>query len=390
MALRAAMGWAQAPDGREASARAVRQALDQIGRQPVILAFVFASHEFPIDEVVSGAAAVLGEAPLFGLSAPAIFAGDELGRRGVSVALLAGEGLQAWASWWPGFGGDGQIAGVRLGEKIPSGTSAEDMALLLAGDGMGADIQGMCAALPEGSYAIGGGLGAGDLHRGRTGQIGGNHGGMGGLAAAVLSGAVRLGTGCAHGWQPVGAYFQVTLSQGPWVRAIDGRPASETFARLLGRGPRDWAFPPLNELVRLYPLGVERKNPESLQVRAPIRVEADGSLRMNARIAEGSTCHMMVGSIEACLQAARQAARDALADLGGARPVLALALTDVAWLGLMESQTGRELEVLQEELGEGVPLAGGYTLGQLARNPDSGEVELLNQHLEVVVIGESD
>ncbi|MBK8620015.1 MAG: hypothetical protein IPN96_23685 [Anaerolineales bacterium] len=75
---------------------------------------------------------------------------------------------------------------------------------------------------------------------------------------------------------------------------MDGRPASETYAGLFGYPARDWAFPPLNYLARLYPLGVEQG--EDLVVRSPIRVEADGSFRMNANIRDGIDAYLLVGS----------------------------------------------------------------------------------------------
>jgi hypothetical protein len=168
---------------------------------------------------------------------------------------------------------------------------------------------------------------------------------------------------------------------------LDGRPASESYARLFGHPAREWAFPPLNHLVRLYPLGIQQDT-EKLLVRSPIRVEADGSFRLNTTVEDGSDAYLLVGSISACQEAARQAVQDAVHALGNAKPALALVLADVAWQMIFESQPGTELNPIREVLGADVPILGGYTLGQIVPGAASAPPKFLNQHLSVIVIGE--
>ena len=387
MKLAAAVGQAFAIDGREAGAQAARQALKQIERGPSALVWVFASHDYDVQQVLNGAAPVLGDTPLVGMSTAQEVTEGGPAERSVVVALLAGEGLKAQASWWPDFSQQGREAVQKLAEAFGLWGQGQEGAVFLAVDGMCGNYHSLDDGLPAGDYTLCGGL-AGGTHPGRTFQFGGSHAGAGGLAAAMLTGEVKTGVGCAHGWQPTGAFFKVTRADGPWVRTLDGQPASEVYARLFGYPARDWAFPPLNQMVRLYPLGVEQAGEKALLLRSPMRVEADGSLRMNIPVAEGSVCHLLVGSAAGCVEAARQAARDALSALGEARPVLALLLADVAWGQLLEAQPGEAMDALRQELGENVPVAGGYTLGQIARAPSTGKVEILNQHVQVVVFGE--
>jgi hypothetical protein len=161
-----------------------------------------------------------------------------------------------------------------------------------------------------------GGLSSGELHTGTTYQLAGNQSGAGSLAAAIVR-QYTVGIGSAHGWAPVGSQFRITRSRGFWLRTLNGRPASETYAELFGHPASEWAFPPLSYLARLYPLGVEQL--DQLVVRSPIRVEADGSFRMNAPIRDGVDAYLLVGSRAACEKAAGQASQQALA-LGGQPP----------------------------------------------------------------------
>jgi hypothetical protein len=73
--------------------------------------------------------------------------------------------------------------------------------------------------------------------------------------------------------------------------------------------------------------------------------------------------------------------------LEGARPVLALVLADIAWQMLFEAEPGADVAAVQSVLGPKVPLAGGYTLGQIVPVEDSTP-QFLNEHMVVVVFGE--
>lgn len=140
-------------------------------------------------------------------------------------------------------------------------------------------------------------------------------------------------------------------------------------------------------MARLYPLGLEQLD-KSLLVRSPLRVEADGSFRMNAAVADGMDAYLLTGSLSACQEAARKAVQQALDGLGRSRPVLALVLADMAWQMLFEAQPGADIAAVQEALGPNVPIAGGYTLGQIVPG-GAGTPLFLNQHIVVVLFGEA-
>jgi hypothetical protein len=277
--------------------------------------------------------------------------------------------------------------------QLASGNKA-NRALLFFADGFNGDAEQFCAAMQPDPLPLVGGLSSGDLHTGSTYQMAGNQAGTGSLAAAFLRGNVRVGIGHAHGWDPVGSQFRVTRSRGFWLRTLNGRPASETYAELFGHPAREWAFPPLSYLARLYPLGVEQG--EELVVRAPIRVEADGSFRMNASIRDGGDAYLLVGSRAGCERAASQAAQQALLALGDLKPSFALILVDIAWQMLLEASPGAELAAVKDILGPEIPIAGGYTLGQIVPGrdvPGSGlagsSPRFLNQHIVVVAFSEA-
>jgi hypothetical protein len=117
-------------------------------------------------------------------------------------------------------------------------------------------------------------------------------------------------------------------------------------------------------------------------------VEADGSFRMNAPVRDGADAYLLVGSRVSCENAAQQAAQQALQQLEGRKPVFALILVDIAWEMLLKSHPGAEILAVKDILGEGVPIAGGYTLGQVVPGRDRKLPQLLNQHIVVAVFAE--
>jgi len=381
MTLTAAVGHAQALDGREAGLQAAHQALNRLGASAPTFGIVIASHQYQPREVAAGVASLTSDMPLIGLSAPAGLTHEGIHPHSVVVALLSGD-LRAEVHWLPGYSQSGRETANRLAQLTSS--EAARQSLLFFADGFNGDAEQLCDSLPGKSARSMGGLSSGDLQTGSNYQIAGTQAGTGGLAAAILRGAAKIGIGFAHGWDPVGSQLRVTRSRGFWLRALDGRPASETYAQIFGYPARDWAFPPLNYLARLYPLGVEQG--EQLIVRAPLRVEADGSFRMNAPIRDGLDAYLLVGSRASCQAAAQKATQQAMLQLDEAKPVFALVLVDLAWQMLLKSTPGAEIAAVQDILGPNVPIAGGYTLGQIAPGKDTPQ--FLNQHILVIVFGE--
>lgn len=377
MTLKASIGYAQALNGREAGLQATHYALNSIGSANPRMAFIIASHQYQARDVVNGATSLLGDTPLIGMSSPVAFSHRGLHHNAVLVALMNGD-IRAETHWMPGYAQSGRETGIRLAKQIEAAEDAR--AALFFADGFNGDADQLCSMLPSG-IALGGALSTGDLHTGQSYQLAGSQTGSGSLAGAILRGDLRVGIGFAHGWNPVGSHFRVTRSRGFWLRTLDGRPASETYAQLFGHPAREWAFPPLSHLARLYPLGIEQG--DQMLVRAPIRVEADGSFRMNAPVRDGADAYLLVGNRDSCEKAAQRAAQQALQALGGDKPAFALVLVDIAWEMLLKSHPGSEIAAVQDILGKDVPLAGGYTLGQVAPGKDSAP-QLLNQHIVVI------
>jgi hypothetical protein len=385
----AVYGAAQGMNGREAAIKATQIALNQLGALKPLLAIVFAAEEFDTHEVTHGIAGLLADTPLWGISTVRLLTGDSDKARSVVVALLAGNDLKVQVVWTPSYAED-SVEAARLLVRALKQELILPQALLLAADGVSGSLLPVCSALAEIPIATAGCMASGSYTSGKTYLFGKNQSGPGGMAAALLSGRFRLGWGSGHGWQETGLHFTVTRAHDLWVETLDDQPITAIYERIFGRPAREWAFPPLNELVRLYPLGVEAAlRGDELMLRSPLRVEVDGSLRMSTPVTTGSVVHLMLGDPDSCLLAAKSAVQQALADLGTARPLIALAFIDIAWQYLFENRPNQVAQTLQEALG-GIPLVGAYTLGQITRSSANSTPSIYNQGITVQIIGCAD
>ncbi len=397
MASKAVFGIGIGIDGGEAAMQATQRALNQLGTTHPALGLVFVAQEYNIQEVLAGLTALLGETPLWGFSSlcPLTGAGDQ--PRSVVVALLAGKDFKAQVHWFPQYAQDSQATARQLFQRLEQAVFLPEQ-ILLAVDGINGSLEPVCAALSDLPVQVMGGMASGEPAQGKTCTIGKNQAGTGALSAAILGEHLRMGVGLGHGWQDLGIYVRATHTRDVWVHALDQQPAAEVYAQYLGYSAREWAFPPLSDLARQYPLGIEPQrskqtapfveaDPRHLLIRSALRMEVDGSLRMSAPVPQGSLAHLMTGDPQACLRAAEQAAKHALAMLEDATPLLALALVDAAWQVLFEPHPGAFQAALQTALGD-IPLVGAYTYGQLSR-PDLEKPPVLqNQNIEVLVLGE--
>jgi len=387
MTGRVAVGTAQGLDARQIARRAVQKALDTLGTTRPALCIAFVSAEFSSAEALRGIQSLLGTLPVWGFSTTAPLTAGGAHSYSVSVMIVSGLSLKAQSFWLPEFARDPSVAAHSLMTSLTE-IGAQPHGLLLALDGVSGGAGSLCTELSGLHLPILGALATGDRQQGRADVLSTNGCQHGALSAVTLEGKFACGAGRGHGWLDLGITCRVSRANGLWVNQLDGANAAEVYARIFGYPVHDWSFPPLKELVRLYPLGLETSGGELL-LRSPLHVEVDGSLRMNAPVPEGSRAHFMAGDPETCRRVVTQAVAQARAALGNARPLAAIALADVAWQMLFEASPNQLAESLAAELGA-VPFVGAYTLGQIFPSPGAGPTQVYNQDLQVILLGESD
>jgi hypothetical protein len=381
--MNTAIGLAHGLDGREAGLNAAQQALAHLTAGRPVTGIVFASQEFSMTDVMNGVTSLLPNLPWWGFSTMRILTAEGEEAHLVAVVLIAGADLRAQVHWFPTYSEKSAAVAQQLNRILSESEIGPLEGVLLALDGLNGDPLTLSTAFDQLNMPVAGGMADGD-GQAKTYQLAGAQCGNGAMAVLCLGGKFAMGVGAAHGWKPVGVYFKITKSRGTWVQELDGVSPAEAYGRVFGYAPRDWGFPPLKNLIRLYPLALEGQ--ENLP-RTPLHVEVNGSLRMNIPLLEGQQMRLMVGDSAACLEAARLAARKALQSLGKARPGVALVFIDKAWRTLFELNREQIVVALQAELGD-LPMVCVYTLGQLSEQ-SAEKAMFANMLISVTILGET-
>lgn len=360
----------------EAAVKLTHQALARLTQEPRAV-FLFGSQEYDLVSMVGPLHVFLGPVPVWGMNLYRVWGQDGSPLRLLGVGILAGDAVQAEAHWYPTLE-EAEATEARLDAE------ASDKGLLLLGmDAYTPRLPRWVHWLSGHRLPMYGAMMGGTLIMGRAQLCAGERGGMGGAALMRLDG-VSWSAAWDTGWAPSGLLVEVTESRAERVYRLDGKLAAERLGDIFGRSPRQWSYPPLRYMARLYPLAVESR--AGWEWFAPLEVETDGSLRMTLPLRRGRTAHVMVGSATECLQAARNAARQALERLQ-APPKGALLLVDWAWAQLFWARPDEIYRAVREVLGPEVPIMGGYTAGPVAFEPTQGHFQVLDDHLLLVLLG---
>ncbi|MDB6006542.1 MAG: hypothetical protein JWR15_3529 [Prosthecobacter sp.] len=183
------------------------------------------------------------------------------------------------------------------------------------------------------------------------------------VALEILS-KKPVGVGVRHGWRPVGVPLRVTEAKGSQIISLNATRASAIFAQHAAATGQE--FNPQEPIPFFLHniLGIE--TPQGFKLRVPLAINADGSVTCAAEIPEGAVVHLMSTDIESARTAAAEATRDALNNMQGSQPQVALFFDCVATRLRMGKAFDYELEALREVLGE-IEYGGCNTYGQVAR-----------------------
>ncbi len=365
---------------------AVDEALSSAtGDRTPALVVVFSSPEYPLAEVAALVAERIGDTPVIGCSTS-----GEVATSGPTEA-----GLAIWA-----LGGDGFEVATRLGQGSPEGLRSaaaeaaqcvEDLdeglasVLVLLADGLCGDQ----VEVVRGAYGVAGaavplvgGCAGDDLAMQRTEQLHGAEVTTNAVVAAAIRSDAPVGVGVAHGWREVGEPMLVTASRGVVVETLDDRPALDVYldafdAPASVRGD-EAAFV---EFAVVRPLGIVRRDRTEIRYVSGADYEAR-TLTCIAEVPPGAAVYLMEGDTDTVLRATDAACRAALDGLDGRDPIGLLVFDCVARRAVLED-TGirREVDRVAEASG-GVPVAGFYTYGEIARTRGAGGFH--NQTLVVV------
>ncbi len=309
----------------------------------------------------------------------------------LQVVVMGGDGFAAAgaAAEYVDHGWRG--AGAHVGRSVLAPASQAHRALLLLADGLTGDTAEMLRGVYRSTGAgipIVGGCAADDLALAATRQFFGSEAIGEGVVGAGLFSSGAVGIGVSHGWQPIGEPMLVTRSSGTTVLGLDDRPALDAYLDTVSRGGERPTFNDGAEFARFAltrPLGI--RDGDSGEVRFVTAGNLDRrTLDFLVHLPEGQLVWVMAGDDRTVLDATSEAVNQALAGLDGRPPIGILAFDCVARRSVVgDDRVGEESRILADALPPGLPFAGFYTYGEIARV--SGSLGLHHQTLVVLALG---
>lgn len=382
MKTKAGVGFSDRSDSKQAGIQATQAALAQAGVKSCELVLVYSTSKHDFNQVKEGIRSVVGPgAKLVGGGAVGIITNDRLGYGGyeLGVAVVSSESLKFDLFIETGLGtGEERAVGARLGKKIKEKSYVGDPNVLLMYDsvrGQKASLLNMATPLLGGMHEsmkswpnlAGVGL-LGDMQFNPTGQWFDNRVEKQSAMALVMHGGVRMDTVIMHGCKPSGDYQKITKTDGAVVLEINGKPAVEAIAQLLGpNSDKSWEDYPL-----FITLGVNKGDKfddfkeENYANRLVMSVDKErgGLVMFEPDLKPGMEVQLMRRSID--FEYIGKRAKDMFGKLGSRKPFLAVYI-DCAGRASAYCGTDKEEAVeVQKALG-GIPLLGMYSGVEVAK-----------------------
>lgn len=393
-AITVGVGTSHLEDSHEAGAEACRDALEKAGGKADVL-IVFAAMRFDHKVLLSGITAVAGDTPMVGGTTA-----GEISPEGFSEGSVVIMAIRSCVlSLFPGIGlhmsrDEDSCAKALIADIRSRAVIDESSSLLVFPNGMGGDGLRVLKGLQEilgGDFEVAGGYLGDDMRFKHTFQYYNGKVYRDAIVGILVSfkGAFRTGIGVRSGFESIGNSFYCTSSEGNVVKEFDNVSALELYREFLGE-ERSKRLP---GICMEYPFGLIDEGAGSsgtrhFQLRCGLNVDQKkGTITLAASIPEGSAVTLTAGSRGDVINGAREAAQQALASLGGAKPELIVMFSCVGRKLVLGRRTPEEVEAVRKCLGYEVPIIGFYTYGEIG--PIDRCVEKLAEakfHNETVVL----
>ncbi len=190
---------------------------------------------------------------------------------------------------------------------------------------------------------------------------------VGGAVAVQLFSKNRWGVGTDLGLDPAGDRMTVTRAHKERVIELNGEPAVLAYQARVSRSGVWDSSPAPGQRLLTSELGLMLFD-QLVSVRAPRKIEPDGSILLSGALPEGSTVSFVEGSAARLAEAASRAARGAAASLDG--PAAGVLVFSSVSRRLRCEDPGVEVRAIAEVF-PGVPIAGFASYAEVARTPTS-------------------
>ena len=372
MATRTGSGRAAGSNSKQVAGQAARKAMEALGDAKPSFGFLFASPSLLLGDCLAIARDIARGADILACTTAGEITEEGLGHGGVAVLLVASDGAHHAGSI-AGLKEDPRSAGRELCQAFHNefqrargkGLVCSTTVTLVDGlSGSGEKFVESIVDNTEALHQVVGGA-AGDEGRFVATHVGeGKRAGPDRAAALHIFSATPWGIGVGHGLEATTGKMRVTRAKANIISEIDGKPAFSVYQEHARN--RGITLTPANagEYMIANELGVVVAGAVS-RARAPLSVGPDGSLTCAADVPQGAHVVILDGKAASMVEAARNAAREALANLQGGEPAGVLLFDCICRGMILKDGFQQEIDAVCGVMGD-VPLAGFLTYGEIA------------------------
>jgi hypothetical protein len=356
-------------DSRAAGADLGQQLSRALQGEPPDAVIVFCSPRHDFKEVLESLTSECAAKVLVGSSSSGEFTHESNAQGATCAVAIRSDEIRFQASWAGGLSTERSaalsklVSGFRGGEdpRYPYRTA---LVLADALAGQADELVTELTVLTRGMYTFVGGGAGGDERFERRFVFCGTEAIADGIVALEILSTKPVGIGVRHGWQPRSPKMRVTQAQKTQVHSLNAIPAADVFrehATTTGQTLDD--AQPLPFFVHNV-LGLETGG--APKIRVPLAIGEEGTLHFATEVPHGATTCIMGTDVKDAARAAAESTRDALSQLEGNPPAVALFFDCVATRVRLGADFQFELDAVQSALG-GTPFAGCNSIGQIAR-----------------------
>ena len=358
-------------DSFAAGREAAQSAYYQLSRREPDAVITFISTIFDQKETIKGIRSVIRNAPLAGCSSAGSITANGPLRGSVSVFAVHSDSISISFGIGNNISKNARLAGHKAASKAFAGSvkNKTTKAYMLFSDslsGNGTNILRGAQEVLGTSFPIIGGFAADELCFQKTYQYLDNNIYTDSAVGVLISGNINIGIGKAHGWQPIGKPHKITRARSNIVREIDRKVAIEVYEDYFGKSFQELKDLGIGKLGVNYPLGIKMEGGNDYLIRAPLKVEDNGSLLLSAEIPEGEDVNIMIGDKNQALAAVRTACLEAARGIQKQNIKFIAVFNDIARYNLLRKDSRKETELIKEIFGKDIPVMGFYTYGEYA------------------------
>jgi len=366
--IKTGVGKSNNPDAAKAGAEAAKEALTEAGGKANLI-IVFSTVAYDQEKMLEGVRSVSKEIPLAGCSDFGEITTEGPVSKHVAVMALNTPDIEWTIGIGKGTDKDSFEAGKEAAEEIKKKAKAPLSLFTMFLDGLAengaAAVRGVQEVFGK-NFPIMGGSAGDDFLFQKTYQYYNDQVLTNAMVGIGLSGKFSFGVGVRHGWEPIGLPMKVTKAVGGKLIEVNNRPALSIYEDYFGKKAEELIKEPIARMAYTYPLGMSVEGSPELLIRDVVIANEKGEITCAAEIPEGSEIRLMLGDYEKAIQAAKEAAENALAQLKGTKPKAIFVFNCVARYKLLGARIGEEIAAIQNVLGKEVPLIGFYTYGEQA------------------------